>query len=360
MGAGPDVAETATANMPAGWMAGPGIAHGGMLAAAARRFPDAPQPFVDLSTGINPHPYPMPDLTPECFTRLPDAEDLARLEAVAARIYGAASSEMVVAAPGTQILISLLPHLLPCRDAPKTASVAILSPTYGEHARSWVNAGYPVTEIDSLEAAGTADRVILCNPNNPNGRRFAASELRPLADRLAKRGGWLVIDEAFADFDSPGTSFVPHLPHPAIVVLRSFGKTYGLAGIRLGFMVADATTASLLRLALGPWVVSGPAIEVGVTAFGDDGWRRASMARLVADAARLDALVSATGLRLIGGTLLFRLYEGDRAPSLLDQLGQGGILVRGFAGHARWLRFGIPGSPSHWARLERLIAAIRQ
>ncbi len=164
-----------------------------------------------------------------------------------------------------------------------------------------------------------ADRVILCNPNNPDGRRFTASELRPLADRLALRGGWLVIDEAFADYEPPGTSMAPLLPHPAIVVLRSFGKTYGLAGIRLGFILADAATASLMRLALGPWAVSGPALEAGIAALEDDGWRRASMAQLTADATRLDALLTSTRLRLVGGTSLFRLYEG-RPGTVLARL----------------------------------------
>ncbi len=300
----------------------------------------------------------MPPCRPNAFTRLPEPEDWRAGGGWRPRPT-AFRPAMVVAAPGTQILISLLPHLLPRRDAPKTASVAILSPTYGEHARSWTNSGYTVTEIDSLEDAWMADRVILCNPNNPDGRRFTASELRPLADRLALRGGWLVIDEAFADYEPPGTSMAPLLPHPAIVVLRSFGKTYGLAGIRLGFILADAATASLMRLALGPWAVSGPALEAGIAALEDDGWRRASMAQLTADATRLDALLTSTRLRLVGGTSLFRLYEGDRALSLLDCLGQDGILVRGFAGHARWLRFGIPGSPSQWTRLERLLDSVR-
>lgn len=328
-------------------MAGPGIAHGGTLAAAARRFPDAPRPFIDLSTGINPYSYPMPELPPECFTRLPEPEDVMRLETIAARAYGVAAPEMVAAAPGTQILISLLPHLLP-----RVARVAVLSPTYGEHARSWANAGYRVAEIDGMDAAGDADRVVLCNPNNPDGRRFEQAELQPLADRLARRNGLLVIDEAFADLEPPGISMASALPHPAIVVLRSFGKSYGLAGIRLGFLLAAPAIASLARRALGPWAVSGPALSASIQALADEDWRRDSMARLAIDAARLDALLIDAGFVLVGGTSLFRLYEGEGAPVVSDHLARRGIFVRAFAGHPRWLRFGIPGSPSDWARLE--------
>ncbi len=328
-------------------MAGPGIAHGGTLAAAARCFPDASRPFIDLSTGINPYSYPMPELPQECFTRLPEPEDVTRLEAIAARAYGVAAPEMVVAAPGTQILISLLPHLLP-----RAARVAVLSPTYGEHARSWVNAGYRVAEIDCMDAAGDADRVVLCNPNNPDGRRFEQAELQPRADRLARRNGLLVVDEAFADLEPSGISMAPALPHPAIVVLRSFGKSYGLAGVRLGFLLAAPALASLARRALGPWAVSGSALSAGLHALADEDWRRDSMARLAIDAARLDALLIDAGFALVGGTSLFRLYEEEGAPAVSNRLARRGILVRGFAGHPRWLRFGIPGSPSDWARLE--------
>ncbi len=328
-------------------MAGPGIAHGGTLAGAARCFPEAPRPFIDLSTGINPYSYPLPELSPECFARLPEPEDVARLEAIAARAYGVAAPEIVVAAPGTQILISLLPHLLP-----RGEHVAVLSPTYGEHARSWANAGYSVAEIDRLDAAVDADRVVLCNPNNPDGRRFKQAELRPLADRLARRGGILLVDEAFADFEAPGLSMAPGLPHPGIVVLRSFGKSYGLAGIRLGFLLAAPSIASLVRRALGPWAVSGPALSAGILALADDDWRQDGMVRLAIDAARLDALLIGAGFALVGGTSLFRLYEGEGAPAISDHLARRGILIRAFAGHPGWLRFGIPGSPLDWARLE--------
>ncbi len=343
--------DRAPANIPAGWMAGPSLAHGGALSAARRRFPDAPSPLIDLSTGINPVAYPMPDLPDEAFTRLPDPESEAELQQAAARAYGAADPAMVVSAPGTQILISLLPHLL----AP-AANVAIVSPTYGEHAAAWAQAGAAVIEAATLADCRDAEIAVVCNPNNPDGARTDSAALLSLADRLASRGGWLVVDEAFADFEGPGLSVVPALPHPGLVVLRSFGKSYGLAGLRLGFALTTPALATRLRRALGPWAVSGPALVVAGRALADDTWRQDSIARLDRDTRRLDALLSRAGTALIGGTRLFRLYQGDHAAGLADHLGAAGILVRQFAGAPDRLRLGLPGTPTAWCRIETSLA----
>lgn len=305
---------------------------------------------MDLSTGINRVPYPLPDLAAEVFTRLPEPEALEALQEAAAIAYGAAPA-MVAAAPGTQALISLLPRLLPQRR------VAVLGPTYAEHAAAWRAAGSHVAEVARFEDLdGAASCAVLCNPNNPDGRRVPLSALSALADRLAGRGGLLVVDEAFADFEG-GTSAVPALPHPALVVLRSFGKAYGLAGLRLGFALSDARTAALIRAALGPWAVSGPAITVGRQALLDRAWAAAAAARLAREATDLDRCLAVAGLHVLGGTRLFRLAEGAHAAALFQQLGTAGILVRRFAAHPHWLRFGIPGQPAEW---DRLRAALRQ
>lgn len=327
------------------------MAHGGMLAAARRLYPGAPEPFLDLSTGINPIPYPLPDFPAEAFTRLPDPDSVRGLQDIAARAYGIADPALVVAAPGTQILISLLPHLL--RPGP----VAILSPTYGEHAAAWTGAGHQVIQAGGLDACAGAHRVVLCNPNNPDGRRFEAWSLRALADQLGAKGGLLVVDEAFVDFEDTAISLAPHLPHPAIVVLRSFGKSFGLAGLRLGFALAANSFAAEIRGALGPWAISGAAILAGAQALADTGWRQTAAARLAADATRIDAMLEAIGSRLVGGTNLFRLHEIARAGDLRARLGHRGILVRGFQGHPNWLRFGLPGTQADWDRLRHGLSA---
>jgi cobalamin biosynthetic protein CobC len=319
------------------------IAHGGGLIAARALYPGAPEPWIDLSTGINPVAYPVPPLPAEVFARLPEPEAVAALEAVAATAYGAADPATVAAAPGTQSLIHLLPRILSARR------VAVLSPTYGEHEAAWRLAGSAVFPMASLEGCGIADAVVLCNPNNPDGRHHDPDTLLAMARRLATVGSLLVVDEAFADLDGP--TLVPALPSGGLLVLRSFGKTYGLAGVRLGFAIGPAWLAARLREALGPWAVSGPAIHAGMAALADVAWRQATARRLAEDARRLDATLTAAGARLVGGTRLFRLVEHPQAQAMADRLARAGILVRRFPDHPHWLRFGIPGTDDAWRRL---------
>ena len=315
------------------------LPHGGRLRAAQALHPDAPTPWLDLSTGINPTPYPIGPIPESAYTRLPEPEEIAALESAAAAAYGAPDPAMVVAAPGTQCLIHLLPRLFP------SATASVVSPTYAEHAAAWRQAGTRITEAPDLIAAPVQ---ILCNPNNPDGRRHPHEQL------LASPARLLVVDEAFADFEGP--SLAESLPHPGLVVLRSFGKSYGLAGLRLGFALADPNTAALIRIALGPWPVSGPAIHVGRIALADADWRAAAAARLADEAARLDRTLTDHGAQIIGGTRLFRLVRHRHASRLATDLAEVGILVRQFDGHSDWLRFGIP-PPWGWQRLDQALRA---
>jgi cobalamin biosynthetic protein CobC len=324
------------------------LAHGGRLTEARRLFPGAPEPWVDLSTGINPVPYPLPDLSPDCFTRLPEPDAEHALRAIAARAYGAADAALVAAAPGTQMLIDLIPRLWPARG------VAVLGPTYAEHAHAWAKQGARVSTVGAFDALDGAEVAVVVNPNNPDGQRTPPARLLGLADRMAARGGLLLVDEAFADLEGAGIAAA--LPHPGLIVLRSFGKTYGLAGLRLGFALAGPERAAAIRAALGPWAVSGPALAIGARALADGDWLAATAARLAAECRDLDALLAAAGPRVVGGTKLFRLAEGD-APAMFGRLGEAGIFVRRFAEHPRWLRFGLPGTPEAWARLRRVLVA---
>ena len=311
------------------------LPHGGRLRAARLRFPNAPCPFLDLSTGINPHAYPFTPPSPDAWHRLPEPEDLDALQVAAARAYGLDDPACVVAAPGTQALIQLLPRILPQR------AIAIPGPTYAEHEAAWRTAGTTV-HPDPLQVRAA----VLCNPNNPDGTRHSLEELARLGSRL----DLLVVDEAFADFE-PGPGAAAPSPPPGLVVLRSFGKTYGLAGVRLGFALAEAGIADRLRVALGPWAVSGPAIAIGTEALRDTGWRIAAAVRARKAAARLDDMLVAAGFAIVGGTALFRLASHPDAPAIAGRLGRAGILVRGFDEAPTWLRFGLPGSEAAWARL---------
>jgi cobalamin biosynthetic protein CobC len=322
------------------------IWHGGDLATAEALFPQAPKPWIDLSTGINPIPYPLPELPLSLWRRLPGAAEEAALLAAARAAYRVRPESGVVAAPGTQILIEALPRLVP------NARVAVLGPTYGEHAPAWRKACATVHEIADLAESGEATVVVLVNPNNPDGRIIAPDVLVALAGRLATRGGLLVIDEAFADL-APEASLLPELPEGALV-LRSFGKAYGLAGLRLGFAIGAPRLTDALRALLGPWAVAGPALHVGAQALADRNWLADAAQARAADSRRLDALLAPHG-RIVGGTALYRLLETPAAPALFERLGRAGIYVRRFQNDRSRLRFGLPGEEAAWARLGEIL-----
>ena len=327
------------------------LVHGGGLAAARRLFAGAPEPFIDLSTGINPYSYPLPQLPPDLFTRLPDPDALATVANIAAQSYGAPSPAHVVPAPGTQILLPLVAALV------DPARAAVVAPTYREHARGAALAGHRVAEIADLAAAPEATLVIVTNPNNPDGRLFNKDELIGLAKRLATRGGLLVADEAFMDVGPRDASLAGEVGRNAIVVLRSSGKFFGLAGIRLGFALAPPQLARRLSAKLGPWAVSGPALAIGTTALADRAWIEEARNRLMVAADRLKAILLSTGIEIVGGTALFQLARTPAAYDLFHHLGRAGILVRSFPEHSSWLRFGLPGTEADWARLQMAMAA---
>ncbi len=325
------------------------VAHGGDLAAATAAFGAPPDGWVDLSTGINPWPWPVGGAVMETARRLPDSGLLARLREEAARAYGASGPAFVAPAPGTQALVQWLPRLRPaCR-------VTVVAPTYAEHARSWRAAGHRVALREDLPDPGDADVVVLTRPNNPDGRIADRGEVLALAGALGERGGRVVVDEAFADV-AAGLSLIPDSP-PGMTVLRSFGKFFGLPGLRLGFAVAEPETAAALRDALGPWPVSSVAAETAAAALGDAAWRERTRHRLAAAAERLDAVLETAGLEVAGGTTLFRHCRHDRAQDLHARLARAGILVRRFPEEKRFLRVGLPGPEAHWRRLERALAS---
>ncbi len=318
--------------------------HGGALDVARRLCPGAPKPWIDLSTGINPHAYPLPDLAPDVWTRLPGAEALAELEAAASYRYGV-TAEIVVAGPGSQALIQAL-----ARIAPRGA-VSVLGATYSGHAEAFAATGARIVQSNWLEDLADFKVAIVVNPNNPDGRIESRDDLLELHERLDRRRGILIVDEAFADFDGAEQSLAPVLPAYGAVVLRSFGKSFGLAGLRLGFAIASPDIGGQLRATLGPWPVSGPAIEIGTRALNDLVWHDAMSARLGAEAARLDALLKQSGWHIVGGTRLFRLAAKMDAEAIFNRLLAAGILTRPFAGAPDRLRFGIPAEESHWDRL---------
>ncbi len=322
----------------------PAVRHGGDLAAAIARYGTGPEGWLDLSTGINPHPYPMPELPPEVWTRLPQADAEAALLDAAAGYYGVDGAAHIVAAPGTQALIQWLARLQ------HPADVAVVGPTYGEHAAQWRLAGHRVREVTDPEEGADASVLILVNPNNPDGRIIPRDAMLDLADRRAARGGLLIVDEAFADV-MPEASISDAAGRPGLIILRSFGKFFGLPGLRLGFALAPLPFARRIRAALGTWAVSGPALAVGTRALADTGWIQGMRARLAEEAAQLDEMLKAANLSIAGGTNLFRLVATEDASGLFVHLARRHVLTRPFDYRSNWLRIGIPTGGRHRRRL---------
>ncbi len=314
------------------------IYHGGNLAAARAQYGGAPEDWIDLSTGINPWPYPLPEIPPEAWTQLPQPDTEARLLATARKAYALPETAGLTAAPGTQALIQVLPTLLPPRR------VAVVGPTYGEHAPAWRAAGHEVREVP--EPVVDADVLVLCSPNNPDGR---------LADPAlldwAGRDRLLVVDEAFADV-TPAASLTRHTVRDGLLILRSFGKFYGLAGLRLGFAAGHPALTQRLSERLGPWAVSGPALAIGAAALADTEWQEQTRACLSQAATLLDSLLAEAGLITDGGTPLFRLMQTPgTAVQWHARFARARIWTRPFPAHQHWLRFGLPGSQPEWERL---------
>jgi cobalamin biosynthetic protein CobC len=311
--------------------------HGGGLAAARAHFGDGDAPWMDLSTGINPHAWPGADAIAIDWRRLPELGDLRALEAAAAGHFGAEPGS-VCALPGTEIGLRLVGEMLP-------RPVRYLAPSYRTH--SEMCAGATPLGLDD-PAAATATTLILANPNNPDGRAFDPT-------LLARADRWLVIDEAFADAHPP-LSAVPMLPDQLpLIIFRSFGKFFGLPGLRLGFVLGPQNIMAPLRARLGAWPLSAAAIAIGTAAYRDTNWIAATRARLPQESAALDAVLARHGLRGTGVCPLFRLIETDQANILFERLARRAILTRPFADQPRWLRIGLPCDPAALERLDRAL-----
>ena len=331
--------------------------HGGQVRTIMRHFPDAPRPFIDLSTGINPNAYPFTMPSFHALTRLPEADEEKDLRVAAARAYGAVDPDMVVTGPGSQSLISLLPRILPASQA------CIWGPTYSGHDTAWKLSEKTVEQVFDGEnlwqkAALPGTVCILCNPNNPDGRIAPPAPLKALADRCASYGNHLIIDEAFADFDCE--SLIPALPNPGLIVLRSFGKTYGLPGIRLGFLLTSPGMAERARNLVGAWPVSSIAITAGREALLDTGWLEQARMTALRAKSRLTALLDRAGLRHTGQASLFILVQTHHAVALWNHLCEHGIVSRIFPERPDTLRLGLPGDEQAWTRLEAALECWRE
>lgn len=303
--------------------------HGGGIDAAIAQFGGTRAGWIDLSTGINPTPYPLGSLPADAWNALPDTAAFARLETAARQFWAVPDGAAILPAPGASALIARMPSI----TAP--GAVHIPGPTYNEHARAFAAQGWAITE--------NAKTRVIVHPNNPDGRQWQTSEFARTT----------IIDESFCDV-TPDASLIAHATRPDTIILKSFGKFWGLAGLRLGFAIGDPALIAKLAQSIGPWAVSGPAIEIGTRALNDQNWATQTRTRLATDAARLDALLN---LPVVGGTTLFRLYDTPDAAALQTRLARHHIWTRIFPYSTRWIRFGLPGTPDHWSRLQSALTA---
>lgn len=317
--------------------------HGGDLDRAIRTY--GPGAWLDLSTGINPLAYPVMDMDQTVWSRLPTRSEIGALESAAADAYS--STEAVVALAGAQAAIQLVPRLR------NSGRACVVDPTYNEHAGALRAQGWRVEMVTNSKEARGADLLTVVNPNNPDGRVWKPTELLQISEQV----GLLVVDESFVDC-TPEVSLAPHLSegHENVVVLRSFGKFFGLAGVRLGFAIASEPLASTIRAFAGPWAVSGPAIAIGRKALSDTTWQVEMRQQLLEASARLDSLANDLGWRLVGGTPLFRTYETPDAQDAQHRLAHGKVWSRRFPYSQSWVRLGLPGTAKDWDQLEMAVS----
>jgi cobalamin biosynthetic protein CobC len=319
------------------------LEHGGRLRAAAQAYGIPLADWLDLSTGINPRSWPVPPLSPTCWQRLPEEGD--GLEAAAAAYYG---SDRLLPVPGSQAAIQILPRLFP------PAVVTCIAPLYNEHPHAWAKAGHRVRYLQhatlARALAAATPVVLLCNPNNPTADTHPRAGVLAAANELKRRGGWLVLDEAFADPEPEhGVAMLAGGPEaPNLIVLRSLGKFFGMAGARVGFVFAASDILARLQEAIGPWAVAGPSREAARLALADTDWQVEACQRLIAASRRLEQLLAPLGS--VTTTPLFAAVKIEHSEALYDFLARRGILIRRYDNQPL-LRFGLPGAEPEWQRL---------
>lgn len=319
------------------------------MSRAQQAFPLAPAPWLDLSTGINPEAWPGIVSLSFDWQRLPDEGALYALEAVAATHFGT-NGPNVLALPGTEFGLHSLRNLgLP-------GPFRCVSPGYSTHGVAFPDSALIAfgTLMDEASKGGT---ILLANPANPDGRLIPVADLLTLAGTVAKAGGWLIVDEAFVDAHAGGSIIPAPGGTETVIVLRSFGKFFGLAGVRLGFAVGPTAIIAGWRAAIGSWPLSAAAIAIGTAAYADTDWIAAMRTLLFERAAAFDGVLRRHGLEPTGDCPLFRLVNCD-AALMFERLARLGILTRPFDYAPHWLRFGVPVNAAELDRLDRALDEI--
>ena len=333
-----------------------GLKHGGRILAAAKKYHIAKEAWLDLSTGLNPNGWPVPNNLPaEVWQSLPEDED--GLQTAACQYYGC---DACLPVAGSQAAIQTLPALR------SRSKVGIISPTYAEHEYNWIQAGHDVIQLsveDIEQHINTLDVLVVINPNNPTGKMIAVKQLLDWHQCLSSRGGWLIVDEAFIDV-TPEKSLVASGIKPGFIILRSMGKFFGIAGIRCGFVISDNELLQRLAKKLGPWSLTGPTRYIAKQALLDEAWQTKARIELKESSMRLHKTLSQAGLSPTGGTGLFQWIEHEHAEDIYEACAEKGVLIRYFerstATSKPSLRFGLPTNENKWQQLSTALTLLSE
>ncbi len=345
-----------------------GLNHGGRIIAAAEQYGIPEKDWIDLSTGLNPNAWPVAELPAHIWQALPEDDD--GLQTVANQYYGC---DYCLPVAGSQAAIQILPTLR------AVSKVGIISPSYAEHEHNWKQAGHDVIQLsyDGKDAADDVDKqlqqldvLVVINPNNPTGKIFPVETLLNWHQQLSIKGGWLIVDEAFMDV-TPEKSLLLSGIKPGLIVLRSLGKFFGLAGVRCGFVITDEALLQRIATRLGPWSLTGPTRYIAKQALADTGWHNKTREQLTNAGVRLQQMLKEHGLTPVGGTALFQWLTHPEAKEIFEACASQGILIRYFEKQASIksnicdeevslpsLRFGLPEKEEHWQRLIAVLATL--
>ena len=306
--------------------------HGGNLDSAAKHYGGKRQDWLDLSTGINPEAYSLNSVQEADWKALPDKLANTEICLAARKFWNVPDRADILAVPGCSSAIAQIPTLF------SPGSVEIAVPTYNEHAASFQFHGW-----QTLTKSKSAQARVIVHPNNPTGKFSELPDPAPLN----------IIDESFCDI-APLRSHIARSAMPGHIILKSFGKFWGLAGLRLGFAIGDPFLIKALRQKLGPWPVSGIALRIGTKALQDYDWANNTRNRLKIDIARLDTLLMTLKAKPIGDCSLFRTYAVEDAAQIQKQFAESLIWSRIFPYSNDWIRLGLP--PKYdWSRLENAL-----
>ncbi|MEP2651908.1 MAG: threonine-phosphate decarboxylase CobD [Paraglaciecola sp.] len=312
------------------------LLHGGQLNQIALQYNIPLHEWLDLSTGIAPTSFPIPTLPGCVWQQLPQPSD-ALINS--AREYYQTPHILPIA--GSQVVIQILPQIA-AKQGYQSSRVWIPSVGYQEHYKAWFAAGFTLQRYHSANdiALQPKDIIVLINPNNPKGDIYNYEEVASLFRQVKQQGGLLIIDEAFMDC-TPEHSFIRYSDEPQLIVLRSIGKFFGLAGLRLGFVSASDSWLTLFTNLIGPWSVSGPAQYIGQLALADEPWQRKQRAFLAAQSQELAQLLKDTLNVTPTGTALFQTVKCEQSPLIFEKLCRQSVYVR-LCDEKNALRFGIP------------------